>query len=288
MTYLHGPYTWYTTVMNLPQQMFVIATMNHIINWQQLQQPHLSEKCPWTYTGTRGHCCLRSICTAKCQWQQIATTRGKSAHKKWCKYGVMRTRLQCTQFLRARACIKSRSGRKWQIWDSDHFLRKICGLWIWPSTIQNTWTQYLPHKFHPIHVWEQTVGTLITGTPVFQKIHTSRPYAWWTFINHDFNLLNWIELNWTGLEWGLWPWSLTVSYNNCKCLHHLFPSAVSVNTQTCGLYPSQQFKIWCCLDHNYQKYQHTDFSTETKKKITECLLFLNIFKSFIEFRSYRT
>lgn len=99
MTYLHGRYTWYITLMNLPQKMLVIATMNHILNCQQWQLTHLSEKCPWTYTGTRGHCCLWSICTAKCHWQQTTATRGKSARKKWCKYWVMRTRLQCMQFL---------------------------------------------------------------------------------------------------------------------------------------------------------------------------------------------
>jgi len=227
--------------MNLSQKMFVIATMNHILNWQQWQLTHLSEKCPWTYTGTRGHCCLWSICTAKCHWQQTAITRETSAHKKWCKYGAMRTRLQCKQFLCSRACIKNRSGRNWQIWDSDHFLRKICGLWIWPSTIQNTCTQYLPQKFHPIHVWEQTVGPLTTGTPLYFRRFTLQDHM------HDAPLSIMISIyHW--LQWSLWPWSLTVSYNNCKCLHHLFPSAVSVNTRTCGLYPSQQLTILCCLE----------------------------------------
>jgi hypothetical protein len=153
----------------------------------------------------------------------------------------MRTRLQCKQFLCARARIKNRSGRKWQMWDSDHFLRKICGLWIWPSTINNTCTQFLHQKFHPIHVWEQTVGTLITGTSCisrdshFKTICMMHLYqSWFQFI--------------IDCSEACGPCSLTVSYSNCKCLHHSFLSAVSVNTQTCGLYPSQQLTIWCCLE----------------------------------------
>lgn len=50
------------------------------------------------------------------------------------------------------------------------------------------------------------------------------------------------------LQWSLWPWSLTVSYRNCKCLHHLLSCAISVYTKMCGLYLSQQLTVWCCVE----------------------------------------
>jgi len=54
----------------------------------------------------------------------------------------------------------------------------------------------------------------------------------------------------------------------------------------CIPHDSLQFDaVWY---HNYQKYQHTDFSTETNKKITEYLLFINLFETFIGFRSLGT
>jgi len=214
-------------------------TMNHILNWQQWQLTHLSEKCPWTYTSTRGHCCLWSICTAKCHWQQTAATQGKSANKKWCKYGVMRTRLQCTQFLCARACIKNRSGKKWQKWDSDHFLGKfvVCGYdpQQFRTLEPNFFSEVSPHT-----CMRTDSGDFDNWDPLYFRRFTLQDHM------HDEPLSTMISIyHW--LQWSLWPWSLTVSYNNCKCLNHLFPSAASVNTRMCGLYPSQQLIVWCYL-----------------------------------------
>jgi len=170
----------------------------------------------------------------------------------------MRARLQCTQFLCARACIKNRSGRKWQIRDSDHFLRKICGLWIWPSTIQNTCTQFLPQKFHPIHVWEQTVGDSVKWDPLYFRRFTLQdhmhdaPLSWFQFITECSEAC--------GPDPSQWA---TINVNACT-IYSPVPYQSIHEHVACNPHNSLQFDaVW---NHNYKKYQHTDFRTETNKK----------------------
>ena len=167
---------------------------------------------------------------------------GMSAHKKLCKYGVMRTRLQCTQFLCVRACNKNRNRRKWQIWDSDHFLLE--NMLSVDIALNNS------EHLYPLFASEVSLytcmrtdsGEFYNWGPLYFRRFTLQDHL------HDAPLPVMISI-YHLLQWSLWLWSLTVSYNNCKCLHSLYPSTVLVNTQaTSGLYPSQQLTIWCCLE----------------------------------------
>lgn len=168
---------------------------------------------------------------AKCHLLQTASKQEMSACKKWCKYGVTRTRLEHKGFTdkwRAIACIMNRSGRKWQMWDWDCSLLE--NLWSLNMTLKIAEFLFplFPQKFHPIHTQKQRAGNWIMVTLYFRRFPLHDPSTWCT--------LSIIILSYHSLLWSLWPWSLTVSYHNCKCSHYLFPSAVLVNTRTmCGL-----------------------------------------------------
>jgi len=131
-------------------------------------------------------------------------------------------------------------------------------LWSVDMTLNNSQHLYstFPQKFHPIHVWEQTVGTSITGTPCisvdshFTTICMRHLYqSWFQFITDCSETC--------GPDPSLWA---TITVNACT-IYFPVPYQSIHERVACIPHDSLQFDaVWY---HKYNKYQHTDVSTET-------------------------